>query len=230
MELGGNAPFIVFDDADLDAAVDGLMASKFRNAGQTCVCANRILVQRSVYDAFVGTLLARVEALRVGDGLQQETNIGPLIDDKALQKVTELTQSALDDGAALLLGGKPHSAGKQFFQPTVLAGVNAAMAISQQEIFGPVAAIQRFETEQEAIALANDTEFGLAAYFYSRDIGRVFRVAQALQFGMVGINEGIISNAAAPFGGVKQSGYGREGSKYGLDDYTDIKYLCIGGV
>ena len=230
MELGGNAPFIVFDDADLDAAVDGLMASKFRNAGQTCVCANRILVQRSVYDAFVGTLLARVEALRVGDGLQQETNIGPLIDDKALQQVTELTQSALDDGAALLLGGKPHSAGKQFFQPTVLAGVNAAMAISQQEIFGPVAAIQRFETEQEAIALANDTEFGLAAYFYSRDIGRVFRVAQALQFGMVGINEGIISNAAAPFGGVKQSGYGREGSKYGLDDYTDIKYLCIGGV
>lgn len=230
MELGGNAPFIVFDDADLEAAADGLMASKFRNAGQTCVCANRVLVQRSVYDAFVGKLLARVEALRVGDGLQQETNIGPLIDDKALNKVTELTQGAVADGATLLLGGQPHSAGKQFFQPTVLAGVNATMTISQQEIFGPVAAIQLFETEQDAIALANSSEYGLAAYFYSRDIGRVFRVAQALQFGMVGINEGIISNAAAPFGGVKQSGYGREGSKYGLDDYTDIKYLCIGGV
>lgn len=230
MELGGNAPFIVFDDAELDAAVQGLMASKFRNAGQTCVCANRILVQRNVYDTFVDKFVEQVKLLRIGDGLDKGTDIGPLIDDKALQKVTELTQGAVDAGANLLLGGHPHSAGEQFFQPTVLTDVSTDMAISQQEIFGPVAAIQPFETEQDAIELANSTEYGLAAYFYSRDIGRVFRVSQALQFGMVGINEGIISNAAAPFGGVKQSGYGREGSKYGLDDYTDIKYLCIGGV
>ena len=230
MELGGNAPFIVFDDADLDAAADGLMASKFRNAGQTCVCANRILVQSSVYDAFLEKFVEKVKLLRIGDGLEKGTDIGPLIDDKALQKVTELTQSALDDGATLLLGGHHHSFGDRFFQPTVLGDVKADMAISQQEIFGPVAAIQAFDTEQDAIELANATEYGLAAYFYSRDIGRVFRVSQALQFGMVGVNEGLVSNAAAPFGGVKQSGYGREGSKYGLDDYTDIKYLCIGGV
>ncbi|GAA0548954.1 NADP-dependent succinate-semialdehyde dehydrogenase [Rheinheimera aquimaris] len=230
MELGGNAPFIVFDDADLDAAAEGLMASKFRNAGQTCVCANRILVQSSVYDAFIEKFVEKVKLLRIGDGLEKGTDIGPLIDDKALQKVTELTQSALDDGATLLLGGHHHSFGERFFQPTVLGDVTAEMTISQQEIFGPVAAIQQFDTEQDAIELANSTEYGLAAYFYSRDIGRVFRVSQALQFGMVGINEGMVSNAAAPFGGVKQSGYGREGSKYGLDDYTDIKYLCIGGV
>ena len=230
MELGGNAPFIVFDDADLDAAADGLMASKFRNAGQTCVCANRILVQSSVYDAFLEKFVEKVKLLRIGDGLEKGTDIGPLIDDKALQKVTELTQGALDDGATLLLGGHHHSFGDRFFQPTVLGDVKADMAISQQEIFGPVAAIQQFDTEQDAIELANATEYGLAAYFYSRDIGRVFRVSQALQFGMVGVNEGLVSNAAAPFGGVKQSGYGREGSKYGLDDYTDIKYLCIGGV
>lgn len=230
MELGGNAPFIVFDDADLDAAAEGLMASKFRNAGQTCVCANRILVQSSVYDAFIEKFVEKVKMLRIGDGLEKGTDIGPLIDDKALQKVTELTQSALDDGATLLLGGHHHSFGERFFQPTVLGDVTAEMTISQQEIFGPVAAIQQFDTEQDAIELANSTEYGLAAYFYSRDIGRVFRVSQALQFGMVGINEGMVSNAAAPFGGVKQSGYGREGSKYGLDDYTDIKYLCIGGV
>ena len=230
MELGGNAPFIVFDDADLDAAADGLMASKFRNAGQTCVCANRILVQSSVYDAFLEKFVEKVKLLRIGDGLEKGTDIGPLIDDKALQKVTELTQGALDDGATLLLGGHHHSFGDRFFQPTVLGDVKADMAISQQEIFGPVAAIQAFDTEQDAIELANATEYGLAAYFYSRDIGRVFRVSQALQFGMVGVNEGLVSNAAAPFGGVKQSGYGREGSKYGLDDYTDIKYLCIGGV
>ena len=230
MELGGNAPFIVFDDADLDAAADGLMASKFRNAGQTCVCANRILVQSSVYDAFLEKFVEKVKLLRIGDGLEKGTDIGPLIDDKALQKVTELTQSALDDGATLLLGGHHHSFGDRFFQPTVLGDVKAEMTISQQEIFGPVAAIQAFDTEQDAIELANATEYGLAAYFYSRDIGRVFRVSQALQFGMVGVNEGLVSNAAAPFGGVKQSGYGREGSKYGLDDYTDIKYLCIGGV
>lgn len=230
MELGGNAPFIVFDDADLDAAAEGLMASKFRNAGQTCVCANRILVQSSIYDAFIEKFVEKVKMLRIGDGLEKGTDIGPLIDDKALQKVTELTQSALDDGATLLLGGHHHSFGERFFQPTVLGDVTAEMTISQQEIFGPVAAIQQFDTEQDAIELANSTEYGLAAYFYSRDIGRVFRVSQALQFGMVGVNEGMVSNAAAPFGGVKQSGYGREGSKYGLDDYTDIKYLCIGGV
>ena len=230
MELGGNAPFIVFDDADLDAAAEGLMASKFRNAGQTCVCANRILVQSSIYDAFIEKFVEKVKMLRIGDGLEKGTDIGPLIDDKALQKVTELTQSALDDGATLLLGGHHHSFGERFFQPTVLGDVTAEMTISQQEIFGPVAAIQQFDTEQDAIELANATEYGLAAYFYSRDIGRVFRVSQALQFGMVGVNEGMVSNAAAPFGGVKQSGYGREGSKYGLDDYTDIKYLCIGGV
>lgn len=230
MELGGNAPFIVFDDADLDAAVQGLMAAKFRNAGQTCVCANRILVQQSVYQAFADKLAIAVTQLKVGDGLAGDSQIGPLIDNKAVEKVEKLLQSALDDGAKVLLGGSKHSAGKQFFQPTLISDVNAGMAISKEEIFGPVAALMAFDTEQEAIALANSTEYGLAAYFYSREIGRVFRVAQALQFGMVGINEGIVSNAAAPFGGVKQSGYGREGSKYGLDDYTDIKYLCLGGL
>ncbi|MBZ9611553.1 NAD-dependent succinate-semialdehyde dehydrogenase [Rheinheimera maricola] len=230
MELGGNAPFIVFDDADLDAAVQGLMAAKFRNAGQTCVCANRILVQHSVYQAFADKLAIAMTQLKVADGLTDGSQIGPLIDDKAVAKVTQLQQSALDGGAKLLLGGSMHGAGRQFFQPTLISDVNAGMAISKEEIFGPVAALMAFDTEQEAIELANSTEYGLAAYFYSRDIGRVFRVAQALQFGMVGINEGIISNAAAPFGGVKQSGYGREGSKYGLDDYTDIKYLCLGGL
>jgi succinate-semialdehyde dehydrogenase/glutarate-semialdehyde dehydrogenase len=230
MELGGNAPFIVFDDADLDAAVQGLMAAKFRNAGQTCVCANRILVQQSVYQAFADKLAIAVTQLKVGDGLAGDSQIGPLIDNKAVEKVEKLLQSALDDGAKVLLGGSKHSAGKQFFQPTLISDVNAGMAISKEEIFGPVAALMAFDTEQQAIELANSTEYGLAAYFYSRDIGRVFRVAQALQFGMVGINEGIVSNAAAPFGGVKQSGYGREGSKYGLDDYTDIKYLCLGGL
>lgn len=230
MELGGNAPFIVFDDADLDAAVQGLLASKFRNAGQTCVCANRVLVQRPVHQVFTEKLITAVKRLQVGDGLSDSSQIGPLIDAKALGKVEELTQSALAAGASLALGGKRHSAGQQFFQPTVLTDVTAHMAITRQEIFGPVAALQVFDTEQQAITLANDTEYGLAAYFYSRDVGRIFRVAQALQFGMVGINEGIISNAAAPFGGVKQSGYGREGSKYGLDDYTDLKYLCLGGL
>ena len=230
MELGGNAPFIVFDDADLDAAVQGLMAAKFRNAGQTCVCANRILVQQSVYQAFADKLAIAVTQLKVGDGLAGDSQIGPLIDNKAVEKVEKLLQSALDEGAKVLLGGSKHSAGQQFFQPTLISDVNADMAISKEEIFGPVASLMAFDTEQQAIELANSTEYGLAAYFYSRDIGRVFRVAQALQFGMVGINEGIISNAAAPFGGIKQSGYGREGSKYGLDDYTDIKYLCLAGL
>lgn len=230
MELGGNAPFIVFDDADLDAAVQGLLVSKFRNAGQTCVCANRILVQRTVYQAFVDKLSAVIAQLKVGDGQDVTTQIGPLIDDNALEKVDELVQHALNEGASLLLGGKPDPAGPLFYQPTLLGNVRSDMQVAQQEIFGPVAALQVFDTEQQAIQLANDTEYGLAAYFYSRDVGRLFRVAQALQFGMVGMNEGMISNAAAPFGGVKQSGYGREGSKYGLDDYTDIKYLCLGGL
>lgn len=230
MELGGNAPFIVFDDADLDAAVQGLLASKFRNAGQTCVCANRILVQRSVSQAFTDKLAIAVTQLKVGDGLAAASQIGPLIDAKAVEKVTQLQQQALAAGATLLLGGKIDNAGNQFYQPTVLTDVSADMEIAMQEIFGPVVAIQTFDTEQDAITLANSTEYGLAAYFYSRDIGRVFRLAQALQFGMVGINDGIISNAAAPFGGVKQSGYGREGSRYGLDDYTDLKYLCLGGI
>jgi succinate-semialdehyde dehydrogenase / glutarate-semialdehyde dehydrogenase len=230
MELGGNAPFIVFDDADLDAAVQGLLASKFRNAGQTCVCANRILVQREVALAFTDKLLAAVKQLTVADGLNADSQIGPLIDEKALEKVQQLQQDAVKNGAKILLGGKCDEAGSQFYQPTVLTDVTADMQIAQQEIFGPVAALQQFDTEQDAIVLANATEYGLAAYFYSRDVGRVFRVAQALQFGMVGINEGIISNAAAPFGGVKQSGCGREGSKYGLDDYTELKYLCLGGL
>ncbi|GAB58950.1 NAD-dependent succinate-semialdehyde dehydrogenase [Rheinheimera nanhaiensis] len=230
MELGGNAPFIVFDDADLDAAIQGLLASKFRNAGQTCVCANRILVQRGVYQAFADKLAIAITQLKVGDGLNGDSQIGPLIDANALEKVSNLVQSAVADGARLLLGGKADSAGKQFYQPTLLCDVRADMAISRAEIFGPVAPLMMFDTEQDAIALANSTEYGLAAYFYSRDIGRVFRVAQQLQFGMVGINEGIISNAAAPFGGVKQSGFGREGSQYGLDDYTELKYLCLGGL
>ncbi|MEW5683205.1 MAG: NAD-dependent succinate-semialdehyde dehydrogenase [Pseudomonadota bacterium] len=230
MELGGNAPFIVFDDADLDAAVQGLLASKFRNAGQTCVCANRILVQRGVYQTFADKLAIAITQLKVGDGLNSDSQIGPLIDDNALQKVSSLVQSAVAEGARVLLGGKADSAGKQFYQPTLLCDVRADMGISREEIFGPVAPLMAFDTEQDAIALANSTEYGLAAYFYSRDIGRVFRLAQQLQFGMVGINEGIISNAAAPFGGVKQSGFGREGSKHGLDDYTDVKYLCLGGL
>lgn len=230
MELGGNAPFIVFDDADLDAAVQGLLASKFRNAGQTCVCANRVLVERSVAQAFADKLAIAVTGLKVGDGLAAGSQIGPLIDGKAVEKVAQLQQQALSGGASLLLGGRIDEAGSQFYQPTILTDVRADMEIARQEIFGPVAALQTFDTEQQAIALANDTEYGLAAYFYSRDVGRVFRVAQALQFGMVGINDGIISNAAAPFGGVKQSGYGREGSHYGLDDYTELKYLCLGGL
>ncbi|WNO62124.1 NAD-dependent succinate-semialdehyde dehydrogenase [Rheinheimera sp. MMS21-TC3] len=230
MELGGNAPFIVFADADLDAAVQGLLVAKFRNAGQTCVCANRILVDKSIYAAFISKLLAAVNGLKVGTGFKSSSDLGPLISDEALQKVAKLVDSAIEQGAKLELGGQRHKAGKQFYTPTILSQVTADMAISQQEIFGPVIALQQFTDEAEAIQLANATDYGLAAYFYSRDIGRVFRVAQALQFGMLGINEGAISNAAAPFGGIKHSGYGREGSQYGLDDYTDIKYLCLGGL
>lgn len=230
MELGGNAPFIVFDDADLDAAVQGLLVAKFRNAGQTCVCANRVLVHQAVYSRFTEKLITAVQQLQVGSGLVAGSDLGPLISKEALAKVETLVKEAVDEGAKVELGGQRHSAGAQFYLPTILSQVTADMQISQQEIFGPVIALQTFTDETQAIALANDTEYGLAAYFYSRDVGRVFRVSQALQFGMVGINDGAISNAAAPFGGIKQSGYGREGSKYGLDDYTDIKYLCLGGL
>jgi len=230
MELGGNAPFIVFDDADLDAAVQGLLVAKFRNAGQTCVCANRVLVHQAVYSRFTEKLITAVQQLQVGSGLVAGSDLGPLISKEALDKVETLVQEAVEQGAKVELGGQRHSAGAQFYQPTILSQVTADMQISKQEIFGPVIALQTFTDETQAIALANDTEYGLAAYFYSRDVGRVFRVSQALQFGMVGINDGAISNAAAPFGGIKQSGYGREGSKYGLDDYTDIKYLCLGGL
>ncbi|WP_027349107.1 NAD-dependent succinate-semialdehyde dehydrogenase [Halotalea alkalilenta] len=228
LELGGNAPFIVFDDADLDAAVQGAMASKFRNAGQTCVCTNRFLVQSGVINAFSEKLAAAMHhELKVGPGTQEGISIGPMIDQNAVEKVGEHVQDALDKGAELLLGGQPHSLGGRFFTPTLINGATAEMKVAREETFGPLAAVFSFESEEQAIAMANDTEFGLAAYFYSRDLGRVWRVAEALDYGMVGINEGLISNAAAPFGGVKASGLGREGSKYGLDEYQETKYLCI---
>jgi succinate-semialdehyde dehydrogenase/glutarate-semialdehyde dehydrogenase len=230
MELGGNAPFIVFDDADLDAAVKGAIASKYRNAGQTCVCANRILVQDSVYDAFAGKLADAVAALKVGNGFEQGTVIGPLIDGKAVEKVEQHIADALAKGAKVTLGGKRHALGGSFFEPTIITGVTPDMAVAREETFGPLAPLFRFKTDAEAIRLANDTEFGLAAYFYSRDIGRIFRIAEGLEYGIVGINEGIISTEVAPFGGVKQSGLGREGSKYGIEDYLEVKYLCLGGV
>ncbi|OYW96630.1 MAG: succinate-semialdehyde dehydrogenase (NADP(+)) [Alishewanella sp. 32-51-5] len=230
MELGGNAPFIVFASADLDAAADGLIAAKFRNAGQTCVCANRVLVDECILEQFLQTLLPKVQALQVGAGTDPDVTIGPLIEAKAVAKVQQLLDDALQHGAQLRLGGNPHPAGALFFEPTVLTGVTPQMQLFQQEIFGPLLAITSFSTEQQAIALANATDYGLAGYFYSQQLGQVFRVAQALEFGMLGINDGIISNAAAPFGGVKQSGYGREGSKYGLDDYTYLKYLALGGL
>jgi succinate-semialdehyde dehydrogenase/glutarate-semialdehyde dehydrogenase len=230
MELGGNAPFIVFDDADLDAAVQGAMISKYRNAGQTCVCSNRLLVQEGIHDVFVEKLVAATAALAVGDGMCEGTAIGPLINRKAVADVDELVRASVAAGARIALGGGPHGLGGCFYQPTVLTGVGAQMAVFRNEIFGPVAPVVRFSTEQEAIALANDTEFGLASYFYTRDIGRVWRVAEALEYGMVGINEGIISNEMAPFGGIKESGSGREGSRYGVDDYVEIKYLLMGGL
>ena len=230
MELGGNAPFIVFDDADLDAAVEGAIASKYRNTGQTCVCANRILVQNGVYDQFADKLKAAVGKLKVGDGLKGETQQGPLIDMKAVEKVEEHIADALKKGATVMIGGKRHALGHSFFEPTILANVTPQMAVAREETFGPVAPLFRFNTEDDAVRLANDTEFGLAAYFYSRDIGRVWRVAERLESGIVGINTGIISTEVAPFGGVKESGVGREGSKYGIDDFVEIKYLCMGGV
>jgi succinate-semialdehyde dehydrogenase/glutarate-semialdehyde dehydrogenase len=230
LELGGNAPFIVFDDADLDAAVAGAIASKYRNTGQTCVCANRLLVQDSVYDAFAEKLATAVKALKVGDGLAGETQQGPLIEPAALDKVQELVGDAVGKGARVVMGGKPHALGGTFYEPTILADVSNSMRLFSEEIFGPVAPLYRFSTEAEAIAMANDTQYGLAAYFYARDMGRVWRVSEGLEYGIVGINEGIISTEVAPFGGVKESGLGREGSKYGVDDFVEIKYLCMGGV
>jgi succinate-semialdehyde dehydrogenase/glutarate-semialdehyde dehydrogenase len=230
MELGGNAPFIVFDDADLDLAVKGAIASKFRNAGQTCVCANRILVQDGIYDVFAGKLADAAAALKVGNGFDGDTTIGPLINQAGLDKVERHVADALAKGAKLLLGGKKHALGGNFFQPTVLTEVTTAMAVTREETFGPVAPLFRFKDEAEVVRLANDTEFGLASYFYSRDIGRIFRVAEQLEYGIIGINEGIISTELAPFGGVKESGLGREGSKYGIEDYLEIKYLCLGGI
>ncbi|HQT84351.1 MAG: succinate-semialdehyde dehydrogenase (NADP(+)) [Acidiphilium sp. 37-64-53] len=230
MELGGNAPFIVFDDADLDAAVKGAIDSKFRNAGQTCVCANRLLVQDGVFDAFAAKLKIAVEALKVGNGMDEGVTQGPLINRAAVEKVEEHIADAVKHGARVVTGGKPHPMGGLFFEPTVLADVPRAALIFREETFGPVAPLFRFKTEDEAVAMANDTEFGLASYFYARDVGRIFRVAEALEYGIVGINEGLISTEVAPFGGVKSSGLGREGSKYGIEDYLEIKYLAIGGI
>ncbi len=230
LELGGNAPFIVFDDADLDAAVEGAIASKYRNAGQTCVCANRLYVQDGVYERFAEKLVAAVAKLKVGNGQDVGVTQGPLIEEKAVLKVEEHIADALSKGARLLTGGKRHALGHSFFEPTVLADVTSRMQVATEETFGPLAPLFRFDTEDDVIAMANDTEFGLAAYFYSRDIGRVWRVADALETGMVGVNTGLISTEVAPFGGVKQSGLGREGSRYGIDDYLVIKYICMGGL
>jgi succinate-semialdehyde dehydrogenase/glutarate-semialdehyde dehydrogenase len=230
MELGGNAPFIVFDDADLDAAVQGAMASKYRNTGQTCVCANRILVQDGVFDAFAAKLQAAVEALKVGNGMEPGVTQGPLINAEAVAKVEEHIADATAKGARIVTGGKRHARGGNFFEPTILADVPPSALVFREETFGPVAPLFRFRTEEEAVAMANDSEFGLAAYFYARDIGRIFRVAEALEAGIIGINEGIISTEVAPFGGVKESGLGREGSKYGIEDYLEIKYLALGGI
>ncbi|MBV7539160.1 NADP-dependent succinate-semialdehyde dehydrogenase [Duganella sp. sic0402] len=230
LELGGNAPFIVFDDADLDAAVEGAIASKFRNAGQTCVCANRIYVQDGVYEAFAQKLVAAVQKLKVGNGVEEGVTQGPLIDEKAVQKVEQHIADALSKGGRLLLGGQRHVLGHSFFQPTVIADISNDMLVAGEETFGPLAPLFRFKTDEEAVALANDTEFGLASYFYSRDVGRIWRVAEGLESGIVGINTGLISTEAAPFGGVKQSGLGREGSHLGIDDYLVVKYICLGGI
>ena len=230
MELGGNAPFIVFDDADLDAAVDGAIASKYRNAGQTCVCANRLYVQDGVYDAFAEKLAIAVGKLKVGNGVEDGVTQGPMIDEKAMEKVEEHIADAVAKGATVKLGGKRHALGHSFFEPTILTNVTQNMAVAREETFGPMAPLFRFSTEEEVIGYANDTEFGLASYFFSRDIGRIFRVSEALEYGMVGVNSGLISTEIAPFGGVKQSGLGREGSKYGIEDYMTIKYTCLAGL
>jgi succinate-semialdehyde dehydrogenase/glutarate-semialdehyde dehydrogenase len=230
LELGGNAPFIVFDDADLDAAVEGAIISKYRNAGQTCVCANRLYVQAGVYDAFAQKLVTAVKKLKVGNGFEPGVLQGPLIDQAAVEKVEEHIQDAVSQGARVLLGGKRHSLGQTFFEPTVLRDVTPRMKVAREETFGPVAPLFRFESDEQAIQMANDTEFGLASYFYSRNIGRIWRAAEGLECGMVGINTGLISNEVAPFGGVKQSGLGREGSHYGIEEFVEIKYLCFGGL
>ena len=230
LELGGNAPFIVFDDADLDAAVDGAMASKYRNAGQTCVCANRIFVQDGVYDAFAAKLAERGEEAVVGKGTDAGVTVGPLIDEQAIKKVEEHVADALAKGAKVVTGGKRSALGGRFYEPTLLTGVTREMQVAREETFGPVAPLFRFKTEEEAIALANDTAFGLAGYFYARDVGRVMRVAEAMETGIVGVNVGILANEVAPFGGVKESGLGREGSKYGVEDFLEIKYICLGGI
>jgi succinate-semialdehyde dehydrogenase/glutarate-semialdehyde dehydrogenase len=230
LELGGNAPFIVFDDADLDAAVEGAIISKYRNAGQTCVCANRLYVQAGVYDAFAEKLVAAVAKLKVGNGFEPGVQQGPLIDQAAVEKVEEHIEDAVSKGGNVLLGGKRHALGQTFFEPTVLAGVTPQMKVAKEETFGPLAPLFRFETDEEGLQMANDTEFGLASYFFSRDVGRIWRAAEALDSGMVGINTGLISNEVAPFGGVKQSGLGREGSHYGIEEFLEIKYLCFGGL
>ncbi|MGB8418490.1 NAD-dependent succinate-semialdehyde dehydrogenase [Paraburkholderia sp.] len=230
LELGGNAPFIVFDDADIDAAIEGALLSKYRNAGQTCVCANRFFVHESIYDDFCLRFAERVATFKVGAGTEAGVNIGPLINSSALEKVHALVQDAVSHGARVLVGGTPHVLGGNFFTPTVIADAKAGMAVMTEEIFGPVAPVVRFSSDAEVVRLANDSIYGLAAYFYSRDIGRIWRVAEQLEYGIVGINTGLISNEVAPFGGVKQSGIGREGSKYGIEDYLSIKYLCMGGV
>jgi succinate-semialdehyde dehydrogenase/glutarate-semialdehyde dehydrogenase len=230
LELGGNAPFIVFDDADLDAAVEGALASKYRNAGQTCVCANRIYVQDGVYDAFAAKLAEKVKGFKVGAGTEPGVVIGPLIDEQGLKKVEKHVADAVGKGARVVLGGMKHEKGGLYFQPTVLTGVTPEMLVSYEETFGPVAPLIRFKTEAEVIGLANNTEFGLSGYFYSRDVGRIFRVAEAMEVGIVGANVGIISTEIAPFGGVKQSGLGREGSKYGLEEYLEVKYILVGGI
>jgi succinate-semialdehyde dehydrogenase / glutarate-semialdehyde dehydrogenase len=230
LELGGNAPFIVFDDADIDAAVEGAMVSKYRNTGQTCVCANRLYVQRGVLEAFTQKLVAKVKALKVGDGTEAGVNQGPLIDAKAIEKIEEHVADAVAKGGQVLAGGKRHALGGLFYEPTVIGGATADMLFAREETFGPLAPIFAFDTEEQAVAAANDTEFGLAAYFYSRDIGRIMRVAESLESGIVGVNTGLVSTAEAPFGGVKQSGLGREGSKYGLDDFLEVKYVCLAGL
>jgi succinate-semialdehyde dehydrogenase/glutarate-semialdehyde dehydrogenase len=230
MELGGNAPFIVFDDADLDAAVEGAIASKFRNTGQTCVCANRIYVQEGVYDAFARKLAAAVGKLRVGNGMDDGVTQGPLIDQAAVDKIEEHIADALAKGGRLAAGGKRHALGQTFFEPTIILDATHDMLVAKEETFGPLAPLFRFHSDDDVIGMANDTEFGLASYFYTRDIGRVWRVGEGLEYGMVGINTGLLSNEMAPFGGVKQSGLGREGSSYGLDDYMIVKYLCMGGI
>jgi succinate-semialdehyde dehydrogenase/glutarate-semialdehyde dehydrogenase len=229
MELGGNAPFIVFNDADLDAAIEGAVVSKYRNSGQTCICANRFLIQDGIYDEFAKRFVVEVKRLKVGPGLE-DSQQGPLINMAALNKVESLVGDALEKGAKALCGGKRHALGRTFYEPTVLTEVNEQMACVHDEIFGPIAPLLRFHTEEEAICIANNTPYGLAAYFYARDIGRVWRVSEALEYGMVGINQGLISTEVAPFGGVKESGFGREGSKYGIDEYLEIKYMCIGGI